>query len=161
MRDEDLREEFAAWLRPVREADPPGLPVIRRRLRRRRRSQAAGGAAALAAAAGIAIAVTTTSGAARTPARPAGPSSSIPVTMSSPRPVQGGYRMSASYTVSSPVGALVVDGGVGTITITGSPRSTVSVSEQVTFSHRPPAMTRDLSGKTLRLGYTCTDCGVA
>jgi len=81
--------------------------------------------------------------------------------MSSPRPVQGGYRMSASYTVSSPVGALVVDGGVGTITITGSPRSTVSVSEQVTFSHRPPAMTRDLSGKTLRLGYTCTDCGVA
>ena len=167
MRDEDLREEFAAWLRPVREADPPGLPVIRRRLHRRRTRLAAGGAAALAAVAGIAVAVSAALGASQAPARlPAtagspGPSSNIPVTMSSPRPAQNGYQMSASYTVSSPVSSLVVNGGVGTITITGSQRSTVSVSEQVAFSHSPPAMTRDLTGNTLTLEYECSNCGVA
>lgn len=161
MRDEDLREEFAAWLRPVREADPPGLPAIRRRLRRRRARQAAGGTAALAAVAGIAVAVSATLGAPRAPAgpqnttSPLGQASSIPVTSSSPRPVQGGSQASATYTVSAPVSTLVVSSGAGAVTITGSQRSTVAVTEQIQFSARPPAMMRTLAAKTLMLGYQC------
>jgi len=169
MRDEDLREEFAAWLRPVREAEPPGMPVIRRRLRRRRTRQAAGGTAVLAAVAGVAVAVSATLGAPRAPAGAQGTTSpqgttgplsqpsSIPVTSSSPRPVQGGSQTSSTYAVSAPVSTLVVSSGVGAVTITGSQRSTVSVTEQIQFSARPPAMTRTLAGKTLTLGYRCPD----
>lgn len=161
MHDEDLRQAFAAWLRPLREAEPPGLPVIRRRLRRRRTRQAAGGTAALAAVAGIAVAVGATLGAPRAPAGSQSPTSpltqasSIPVTSSSPRPVQGGSQTSSTYAVSAPVTTLVVSSGVGAVAITGSQRSTVSVTEQVQFSARPPAMTRTLAGKTLTLGYRC------
>jgi len=163
MRDEDLREEFAAWLRPVREAEPPGLPAIRRRLRRRRTRQAVGGSAALAAVAGIAVAVSATLGAPQAPAGSQGTTgplsqpSSIPVTSSSPHPVQGGSQTSSTYAVSAPVSTLVVSSGVGAVTITGSQRSTVSVTEQIQFSARPPAMTRTLAGKTLTLGYRCPD----
>ena len=161
MRDEDLREEFAAWLRPVRDAEPPGLPAIRRRLRRRRTRQAAGGTAALAAVAGIAVAVSATLGSPRAPAGPQGTTSplsrasSIAVTTSSPRPVQGGSQASATYTVSAPVSTLVVSSGAGAVTITGSQRSTVAVTEQIQFSARPPAMMRTLAAKTLMLGYQC------
>jgi hypothetical protein len=161
MRDEDLREEFAAWLRPVREAEPPGLPVIRRRLRLRRARQAAGGTAALAAVAGIAVAVSATLGSPRAPAGPQGTTSpltgasSIPATTSSPRPVQGVSQTSPTYAVSAPVSTLVVSSGAGAVTITGSQRSTVAVTEQIQFSSRPPAMTRTLAGKTLTLGYQC------
>ena len=156
MRDEDLREEFAAWLRPVREADPPGLPVIRHRLRRRRARLAIGGSAALAAVAGIAVAVTTLSGA-RAPAGPSYPAgppnlpSNIQVTRSGPHPVQGGYEVTSSYTVSSPVSTLRVSAGRGSITVTGSQRSTVSVSEQVRYPGRPATMVRNLTGKTMTL----------
>jgi hypothetical protein len=161
MRDEDLREEFAAWLRPVREAEPPGLPVIRRRLRLRRARQAAGGTAALAAVAGIAVAVSATLGSPRAPAGPQGTTSpltgasSIPATTSSPRPVQGGSQTSSTYAVSAPVSTLVVSSGAGAVTITGSQRSTVAVTEQIQFSARPPAMMRTLAAKTLMLGYQC------
>jgi hypothetical protein len=161
MRDEDLREEFAAWLRPVREADPPGLPVIRHRLRLRRARQAAGGTAALAAVAGIAVAVSATLGSPRAPAGPQGTTSpltrasSIPATTSSPRPVQGGSQTSSTYAVSAPVSTLVVSSGAGAVTITGSQRSTVAVTEQIQFSARPPAMMRTLAAKTLMLGYQC------
>jgi hypothetical protein len=161
MREEDLREEFAAWLRPVRTAEPPALPVIRRRLRRRRTRQAVGGTAVLAAVAGLAVVVGTTAGAPRAPAGPlpaASPlsqPSGIPVTTTSPRPVQGGYQASAAYTVSAPVSSLVVASELGAVTITGSQRSTVSVTEQVQFSDRPPVMTRTVTGKTLTLDYRC------
>lgn len=163
MRDEDLREEFAAWLRPVREAEPPGLQAIRRRLRRRRTRQAVGGTAALAAVAGIAVAVSATLSAPQVPAGSPGTTgpptqrSSIPVTSSGPRPVQGGSQTSSTYAVSAPVSTLVVSSGVGAVTVTGSQRSTVSVTEQIQFSARPPAMTRTLAGKTLTLGYQCPD----
>jgi hypothetical protein len=162
MRDEDLREEFAAWLRPVREADPPDLPVIRRRLRRRRTRRAVGGSAALAAVAGLAVALSTTLGAARAPAGPPdaagslGLSSNIPATTSGPHPIQDGYRVSSAYTVSSPVSALKIYGG--TITVTGSQRSSVSVSERVRYfgSGSRPVMTRNLTGTTVTLGYECS-----
>src|SRR5947209_683441 len=157
MRDEDLREEFAAWLRPVRAAEPPALPVIRRRLRRRRARQAAGGTAALAAVAGLAVVLSATASAPRAPAGPpaASPPSGIPVTTTGPRPAPGGYQASAAYTISAPVSSLVVASELGEVTITGSQRSTVSVTEQIQYSDRPPVMTRTVTGKTLTLGYRC------
>jgi hypothetical protein len=163
MPDEDLREEFAAWLRPVREADPPGLPVIRRRLRRRRTRNAIAGTTALAAVAGLAVAIAAALGTPRLPSGPQGTTgplsqaSSSPVTSSSPSPVPGGYQSSSVYTVSGPVSTLMVSAGIGQVTITGAARSTISVTEQVRFSVRPPAMTRTRAGKTLTLGYQCPD----
>jgi hypothetical protein len=163
MRDEDLREEFAAWLRPVRQADPPDLPVIRRRLRRRRTRRAVGGSAALAAVAGLAVALSATLGVPWAPARApdaagsSSPLSNIPVTTSGPHPAQGGYEISSSYTVSSPVSTLQVHAGPGTITVSGGQRSTVSVSERVTFHGSPPTMIRNLTGKTVTLEeYQCS-----
>jgi hypothetical protein len=158
MHDEDLREEFAAWLRPVREAEPPALPVIRRRLRRRRTRLAAGATAALAAVAGLAVAVSATLGPSRPPASSFSPSlrSNIPVTTSDAHPIPGGYQVSSAYTVSAPVSALEIYGG--TVTVTGSQRSTVSVSEHVEYfgSGSRPAMVRNLSGKTMTLEYECS-----
>ncbi len=163
MPDEELREEFAVWLRHVREAAPPGMPVIKRRLRRRRTRNTIAGTTALAAVAGLAVAIAAALGPPRLPASrgeitsPLGQASSIPVTSSSPSPVPGGYQTSSAYTVSGPVSTLVVSGGIGQVVITGSQRSAVSVTEQVRFSVRPPAMTRRLAGKTLTLGYRCPD----
>jgi hypothetical protein len=77
------------------------------------------------------------------------------VTTTSPRPDQGGYQASAAYTVSAPVSSLVVASGLGEVTVTGSQRSTVSVTEQIQFSARPPVMRRTLTGKTLTLGFHC------
>jgi hypothetical protein len=157
MHDEDLREEFAAWLRPVREAEPPELPVIRRRLRRRRTRLAIGGSAALAAAAGIAVAVSTTLGTPGAPAGPADPAgspglpSNIPVTTSGPHQIRGGYQVTSVYTISSPVSALQVNEATGSITVTGSQRSTISVTERVTFHGSTPTMVRNLTGKTVTL----------
>jgi hypothetical protein len=162
MHDEDLREEFAAWLRPVREAEPPDLPVIRRRLRRRRARLAIGGSAALAAVAGIAVTITTL-GASRTPAGPSDgtspPSlpSNIPVTTTGPHPAHGGYEVTSSYTVSSPVSTLQVNEAQGSITVTGSQRSTIAVSERVWYPGRPATMVRNLTGKAMTLQeWTCS-----
>ena len=52
MRDEQLREELAAWLRPVQQAPAPDVSVIRRRLRRRRARIAITSAVLCALAAG-------------------------------------------------------------------------------------------------------------
>jgi hypothetical protein len=57
MRDEQLRQELADWLRPFEQAPPPDLSVIRRRLRRRRARNAAAGAALCALAAGAAVVI--------------------------------------------------------------------------------------------------------
>ena len=46
MRDEDLREQLAAWVRPVERLPAPDNTVLRRRARRRRMRRAATGAAA-------------------------------------------------------------------------------------------------------------------
>jgi hypothetical protein len=162
MHDDDLREEFAAWLRPVREAEPPELPVIRRRLRRRRTRLAIGGSAVLAAVAGIAVTITTLGA----PGTPAGPSdgtsppslpSNIPVATTGPHPAHGGYEVTSSYTVSSPVSTLQVNEGQGSITVTGSQRSTIAVSERVWYPGRPATMVRNLTGKAMTLQeWTCS-----
>jgi hypothetical protein len=180
MHDEDLREAFTDWLRPVREADPPQMPVIRRRLRRRRARMAAAGTTALAAAAGLAITVTVhlttgpsgatagphpTSATASPHPVPATGASTIAAPTTGPSPIQGGYQVTSSYSVSAPVRTLSVSGGLSAITITGGSGSAVSVTEQIRYSGRAPVMTRRLAGGTLTLGYICADdesmCGVS
>jgi hypothetical protein len=122
----------------------------------------------LAVAAGIAVVAGTTLSAPRAPAGPASGASTpdltsnIFATTTAPRKVRGEYLSTATYTVSSPVSALSVGSGTGTVTITGSQRSTVSVSERIAFGSKdsPPSMVRNLTTKTLTLRYACSNCGV-
>lgn len=55
MRDEELREELAAWLRPTQRTRVPDVSVIKRRLRRRRARQAVTGTVLCAVAAGAVV----------------------------------------------------------------------------------------------------------
>jgi hypothetical protein len=153
MRDEELRAEFAEWLRPVREADPPRMPVIRRRLRRRRTRNAAAGTVALAVAAAAVFALPSLTGRASRPQPPA----QAPSATTSPNAtaVPAGYQSSAAFTITSPLHALVVSAGLGQVSVTGSQRSTVSVTEQIRYSAAPPVTTRSVKGRTLTLGYSC------
>jgi hypothetical protein len=69
-----------------------------------------------------------------------------------------------TFTVSEHVTTLVINGGAGTIDVTGSDRGTVRVSQQSSYSKTPPAATHALSGTTLTLSYACQAqlvCGVA
>ena len=69
-----------------------------------------------------------------------------------------------TFTVTARVTALVVKGGTGSITVTGSGRSTILVSQRASYSKTPPAGTHVVSGTTLTLGYTCPAqlvCGMA
>jgi hypothetical protein len=165
MLDDDLREAFDTLLRPVREAPPPGLPVIRRRLRRRRMriTAATGSVAAMTAAVAI-LAVTLTGttpqGSPAITVGPPGGGAAIPVSSSSPMPDQGGYKSTASFTISFRVTSLIVNGQTGAISVIAGRRSAVSVTEKLQYQHTPPAMTRALKGTTLTLGYTCGDCNV-
>jgi hypothetical protein len=74
------------------------------------------------------------------------------------------YPPARVFTVSGRVTAVVIDGGSGSIDVTGSPVSTVSVSQQVSYSGKPPAATHVLRGTTLTLSYTCPTelaCGIS
>jgi hypothetical protein len=145
MNDEELRAEFAEWLRPIREADPPSMPVIRRRLRQRRARSAAAGTVALAAVAVVAVTL--------------GPSLRHADLQAS----TGGHQSSASYTISSPITTLVVTAGTGEVRITGGDRSTVSVTVGIRYSATPPTTTYIVTGRTLRLAASCPGedgCGV-
>jgi hypothetical protein len=69
-----------------------------------------------------------------------------------------------TFTVTARVTTVVINGGAGTIDVTGSSRGSVLVSQQFSYSKTPPAATHTLSGTTLTLSYTCTSqlvCGVA
>jgi hypothetical protein len=69
-----------------------------------------------------------------------------------------------AFTVSARVTALVIDGGSGSVDVTGSSRSTVSVSQQATYSSKPPSATHVLHGTTLTVSYSCpvqVACGVS
>jgi hypothetical protein len=56
MHDDQLREQFTGWARPLQAARPPALPVIRRRARRRTARRAAvSGLAVMGAVAAIAL----------------------------------------------------------------------------------------------------------
>ncbi len=68
-----------------------------------------------------------------------------------------------TYTISAPVTSVVINGGGGKITVTGSGRSSVEVTEQLHYSKKAPTARHALAGSTLTLSYTCDtqlDCGV-
>jgi hypothetical protein len=68
------------------------------------------------------------------------------------------------FTVSARVTTLVISGGSGSVDVTGSSRSTVSVSQQASYTGKPPSVTHVLRGTTLTLSYTCPAqivCGMA
>jgi hypothetical protein len=74
------------------------------------------------------------------------------------------YPPAQNFTVSARVTAVVIDGGSGSVDVTGSSRSTVSVSQQASYSKTPPAATHVLHGTTLTVSYTCpvqVVCGVS
>jgi hypothetical protein len=77
----------------------------------------------------------------------------------------GSHNPPASvFTVSARVTALVINGGSGSIDVTGSSRSTVAVSQQASYSGKPPADAHVLRGTTLTLSYSCPSeflCGVS
>lgn len=68
-----------------------------------------------------------------------------------------------NYTVAAPLRALTVNDQVGTVTVTGSNRSSVRVTEHQFYRGLPPETRRSTSGGTLTLGYSCRsdDCGVS
>jgi hypothetical protein len=69
-----------------------------------------------------------------------------------------------AFTVGGRVTDIVIDGGSGSIDVTGSGRPGVSVSQQASYSGTPPAATHVVRGTTLTLSYTCPAelvCGVA
>jgi hypothetical protein len=69
-----------------------------------------------------------------------------------------------SFTVSGPVSAVVIRGGSGSIDVTGWSRSTVSASQQVSYSKTPPSATHSQHAGTLTISYSCPVeivCGVS
>lgn len=69
-----------------------------------------------------------------------------------------------TFTVSARVTSLVVKGGTGSITVTGTSRRTILVSQRASYSKTAPAATHVVAGTTLTLGYTCPAqlvCGMA
>lgn len=74
----------------------------------------------------------------------------------------GQHHATRAFVVSS-VSRLVVRGQIGNITITGSSGPSVSVRARLNYSSTPPSVSRQLSGQTLTVGYSCADqasCGV-
>jgi hypothetical protein len=65
------------------------------------------------------------------------------------------YPAATSFTIDSRVTTLVIDAGSGSVDVTGADQSTVGVSQQATYSTKPPAARHVLSGTTLTLSYGC------
>ena len=61
----------------------------------------------------------------------------------------------SSYTVSAHITTVVINGGAGSIDVTGGSRHTVLVSQQASYSTKAPTVTHTVSGSTLTLGYIC------
>jgi hypothetical protein len=60
-----------------------------------------------------------------------------------------------SFTISAHITTVVINGGSGSIDVTGSGRKTVLVSQQASYSKKAPTATHKVSGSTLTLGYLC------
>lgn len=76
----------------------------------------------------------------------------------------GHYPAATAFTIDSRVTTVIIDGGSGSVDVTGGSRSTVRVSQQVSYSTTPPAVRRTLNGTTLTLSYSCKaelSCGIA
>ncbi|HEY5396110.1 MAG TPA: hypothetical protein VIL16_12010 [Trebonia sp.] len=76
----------------------------------------------------------------------------------------GHYPAATSFTIGSRVTTVIIDGGSGSVDVTGGKRSTVGVTQQASYSKTPPAARHTLSGTTLTLSYSCPaelSCGVS
>jgi hypothetical protein len=68
------------------------------------------------------------------------------------------------FTVTARVTSVIVHGGSGSVDVTGTPGSTVTVSQQATYSSTPPTASHVLRGTTLTVSYTCPTelvCGMS
>jgi hypothetical protein len=76
----------------------------------------------------------------------------------------GHYPAATSATIGGRVTTVIIDGGSGSVDVTGANRTTVAVSQQASYSTTPPAARRVVSGTTLTLSYTCKaelSCGIS
>jgi hypothetical protein len=76
----------------------------------------------------------------------------------------GHYPAATGFTIDGRVTTVVIDAGSGSVNVTAASRSTVAVSQQASFSTKPPVARRTLSGTTLTLSYTCAvelTCGIS
>jgi hypothetical protein len=74
------------------------------------------------------------------------------------------YPAATSFTIDSRVTTVVIDAGSGSADVTAASRSTVAVSQQVSYSTKPPVARHTLSGTTLTLSFTCAvelTCGIS
>ncbi len=74
------------------------------------------------------------------------------------------YPAATTFTIKTRVTSLVIDGGSGSISVTGGPGAVTSVSQQESYSTTPPVIRRVLRGTTLTLSYSCPaelSCGVS
>jgi DUF4097 and DUF4098 domain-containing protein YvlB len=65
------------------------------------------------------------------------------------------YPSATSFTIHSRVTTLVIDGGSGSVDVTGDGQSTVRVAQQASYSKTPPTPRHVLNGSTLTLSYGC------
>jgi hypothetical protein len=76
----------------------------------------------------------------------------------------GHYPAATSFTVDGRVTAVVIDAGSGSADVTAANRSTIAVSQQASYSTKPPVARHTLSGTTLTLSFTCAvelTCGIS
>ncbi len=80
-------------------------------------------------------------------------------------PVGGSHSPPASkFTVTSRVTSVVIHGGTGSVDVTGTSGSTVTVSQQASYSSTPPTASHELRGATLTVSYRCPTelvCGMS
>ena len=70
----------------------------------------------------------------------------------------------AEFTVTGRVTSVVIHGGSGSVDVTGTSGSTVTVSQQASYSSTPPAAAHVLRGTTLTVSYSCPTelvCGMS
>ncbi len=70
----------------------------------------------------------------------------------------------SNFTVTSRVTSVVIHGGSGSIDVTGTSGSTVTVAQQASYSSTPPTASHVLSGTTLTVSYSCPTellCGMS
>jgi Protein of unknown function (DUF4232) len=158
MRDEDLRDQMAAWIRPVQELPVPDLAVIRRRVHRRRVRVAAAAAAAIAVVAGSGLLIRSavapspaitrpaspaiTRPASPAPTRPASPAPTHPAVTGPPRPASArcsdsdlrvGWSPSYAGTMPGQVYAIVfLNTGTASCSLDGWPRMAILSPSQLT-----------------------------
>jgi hypothetical protein len=77
------------------------------------------------------------------------------------KPAGAQCQLTDSFTAAAPRDGLTVLDDVGSVTVTGSNRDSILVTETFSYRGYPPVATRSASGVMLTLGYRCRsgDCG--